>query len=175
MASRMLNSYCVVAAILVPVLLVSCSTKPVKSPSDIARTPLYYDRQVTFEKVSRIKPEIVEQCEIETNLLAGLDKQSAKNDLPLSLNESARRLTIEVTNSTPGIIVFGNMGSVPATLDVRFKVIENGKVLHEQNRRCKTNLAGFMGLQPSACNKIEKCAVSQGRYISERISRILYK
>jgi hypothetical protein len=93
----------------------------------------------------------------------------------LSAENQLRRLTVTIVNATPGVFVFGNMGSVPATLDIRFKVTENDKVLLEESKHCHTNLAGFLGLQPSACNKLERCASNHGEYISERVYRKLYR
>jgi len=162
-------------SLLLPLALSSCSSGNVKDKVVAGGEPLYFNREIGFEDVARIKPQVVSECEIEEYLIKGIDEKSARNGLPISSKVSSRVLTVEVVNATPGIFVFGNFGSIPATLDIKFKVTEDGNVIHEQSRRCKTNLAGFLGLQPSACNKIEKCGVNQGHYISERIFRLMYR
>jgi hypothetical protein len=85
--------------------------------------------------------------------------------------KSNRTLSVKIATATPGIFVFGN-ASVPAVLNVTFEVREGDKVIIEKRRQCSTNLAGFMGLQPSACNKLNKCAENQAEFIARILEKI---
>lgn len=156
-------------------VLASCSTVPTKSVPSNEDGTLYFSGEVKYEDISRIKPEIVAQCEIDNNLVHGFVNQSEGNGLPITNKETSRRIDIEVVNVRSGIIGFGSIGGSPASIDIRFTVTENGNVLLQQSKLCRTNLAGFLGLQPSACNKIEKCALIQGEYVSERVYRLMYE
>jgi hypothetical protein len=162
-------------AIFFMLISAGCVSNKVKKDSSVTKEPLYFIEDITYQDESQIKPEVLAECQIQENLRAAIHKQSAKNGLPLSTTAQLRKLSVTIIDATPGVFVFGNFGSVPATLDIKFSVSEGDKILLEETKHCKTNLAGFMGLQPSACNKIEKCAQSQGTYVAERISRILYK
>jgi len=161
--------------ILALAVLTSCGPKQVNNQPQAEAKPIYFNRVINYQDESRIKPEIVAECEIAQNILIGIDERTSDNGLPLTVQAAPRELSVEIVYATPGTIGLGNFLSQPATLDISFKVTEGDEVLHEQNRHCKTSLAGFMGLQPSACNKIEKCARSLGEYVSERTSRILYR
>ena len=155
--------------------LTACATPSAEQKAELAQNPIYFSRDISYQNVSIIKPEVVQQCEIAENLLVGIDERSSANGLPLTNSESPRVLSVEILNATPGVAAFGNLGSEPATLTVQFEVKEGDAVLISESKKCRTNLAGFLGLQPSACNKLEKCARSNGEYISERTFRVLYK
>ncbi|WP_101758472.1 hypothetical protein [Oceanicoccus sp. KOV_DT_Chl] len=169
-----------IGVLLVAVFLVSCvSSKP---PSELTirdvvneNNPIKFNGKVTYRNSNAIKPEILSECEIKEHITASIIERSSENGLPISQSTYKRELIVEIIGATPGIFVFGNTGGVPATLDVSFKLIEGDDVIYEQDRHCQTKLAGFLGLQPSACNKLEKCARNQGEYISERLYRKLYK
>ena len=153
----------------------ACATPKVNQNPQQAENPIYFNRIIPYQNVSSIKPEIVQECEIAENLLVGIDERSAANGLPLTDKASSRTLSVKILHATPGTIRFGNFLSEPATLGIEFKVTEGEEVIIIESKSCSTNLAGFMGLQPSACNKLEKCGRSNGEYISERISRRLYQ
>ena len=155
--------------------LTACATSRTEQNAEQAKNPIYFARDIPYQNVSVIKPEVVQECEIAENLLISIDERSSDNGLPLTSSASPRELSVEILNATPGVFVFGNLGSQPATLSVQFKVTEGESVLISETKNCRTNLAGFLGLQPSACNKLEKCARSNGEYISERTYRILYR
>lgn len=172
--------------------LSACSSKSQKPQAEgadfngasnkVTGVSIAYDGRAPYQYESMIKPEVLSECaEINATLSESIQKFSKKLSVPLALTSddkkeegSQRTLTVEIVNAFPGVFVFGNLGSVPAELGVEFKVFDGSEIILEKYRSCSTNLAGFMGLQPSACNKLEKCAVNQGKYIAKYIKRSLY-
>lgn len=156
------------------VFLVSCAADQTAEEAPELVKKLYFNNQTPYRTDTYIKPEIVDQCEIQKNIVESIHATASKNGLPISAAIQERQLSVQIINATPGLFIFGNMGSIPATLDVKITVTEGKQVLLEEIKSCYTNLAGFMGLQPSACNKLEKCARKHGKYIAQRIAHTLY-
>ena len=167
--SPVVSASCFMAA-----LLASCTSNAPSGKIREFKDKLYFNDSVLYEDEKRIRPAIIAECKIGKNVVEGIRLRSQKNGLPLSNEHQDRKFVVEIENATPGIFVFGNFGSVPATLDIKYRVTSGDKVLLEESRHCETNLAGVLGLQPSACNKLERCARNLGAALSERISRVLY-
>lgn len=161
---------------------ISESVSNLVKSDNVSIKPIYYDGMARYQYEEKIKPEVLSECSSINRVLSESVQTYANGfELPLAtealdqLSNSDRILKIEIVDAYPGLFVFGNFGSVPAELNVEFKVYEGGEVILEKYRRCATNLAGFMGLQPSACNKLEKCAKNQGKYIVKYLMRSLYE
>lgn len=127
---------------------------------------------VSFVDENLIKKEVREECNLLNNLSNALVKRSLDHGVSLTQGtKSNRTLSVKIATATPSIFVFGN-ASVPAVLNVTFEVREGDKVIIEKRKQCSTNLAGFMGLQPSACNKLNKCAENQAEFIARILEKI---
>lgn len=155
-------------AVAASVLLLGCAGSPAPAGKTIE---IAFDGKVPFTFENTIKLEVREQCGLNNNL-ANAIKQKAqsrgiqlRNSHEIGSAENTKKLTVEILSATPGIAVFGNLGSVPAELSIKFQVTEGDKVVREKFKDCSTNLAGFMGLQPTACNKLNKCAESMAEFV----------
>ncbi len=158
------------SALLVLVVTVARAREP--APAEVK--PLYFSGVVNYQAVSRIEPKVVAECKIQESILTGIKEKTDKNKLPLTQTPGDRELTVEIVEATPGFFMIGPVGGIPATLEIKFKVVEGDRVLLEENKNCQTKRGGFLGLDSSACNKLEKCGLSSGVYVSERTRRMLY-
>ena len=153
------------------VLLAGCANLPAEKSTD--KKQIIFDGNVPFAHEKSIKKEVREECNLNKNLSNSIIEKSKEHGIYLSNKSvSQRKLSVEIASATPGVFVFGNFGSVPAVLNVFFKVTEGDKVILEKRHECTTKLAGFMGLQPSACNKLNKCAENQAEFIARRLEEL---
>ena len=172
MVDKRHKTLCTYSLCLVVTLLTSCGSSPSKTRALQTGEKVYFNDTVPYREEKSIRPAVVSECKIQKNVVDALHAQSESDGLALSSESQRRTLTLEIMGATPGIFIFGNFGSVPATLDVGYKLTEGDKTLLEGIEHCETKLAGFLGLQPSACNKLEKCARHLGELISERVSAL---
>ena len=159
-----------VVFVMATVFLLGCSNGQVSKNSPDMK--LAFDGKAPFVDAGSIKKEVKEQCDLNKNLASAITERAAAHGISLTQTENKRRLSVEIARATPGAFVFGNMGSIPAVLNVNFKVTEGEKVILEKRKNCSTKLAGFMGLAPSACNKLNKCAEIQAEFIATTLKQL---
>lgn len=160
-----------IAVSLTVLLVAGCSKSPVSGSAPAKE--ISFDGNTPFLHEASVKKEVREQCNLNDNLSKAILDRSKAHGINLSKgSQSDRKLSVEIIEATPGIFVFGNFGSVPAVLTVNFKVTEGKEVVLQRMKTCSTKLAGFMGLQPSACNKLNKCAENQAEFLARTLKRM---
>ncbi len=161
----------IIGALFASVLLSGCANRPVQAGANA--TPIAYDGSAPFSQPETIKKAIRAECNLNENLSVAIKRRAQDHGLRLTnTGQASRKLDVEITNATPGIFVFGNFGSVPATLNILFKVTEGNQVILEKRKNCATNMAGFMGLQATACNKLNRCVENQAEYIARSLKKL---
>lgn len=154
-------------------LLMGCAGNP--APKNSRALEIVYDGKAPFTFETNIKKEVREQCDLNRNFSEAIVQRSQARGVKIVVGSETdgsanqRRLTAEILSATPGVAVFGNLGSVPAELGIKFTVTDANGAVIEKYKECRTNLAGFLGLQPTACNKLNKCAESMAEFIARSL------
>lgn len=163
-------------AFLSSLMLLGCASAP--APKTASNIEIVFDGKAPFAFENSIKKEVREQCDLNRSFADAILQKSQARGIKIStgseVNKAAnqRKLTAEILSATPGVAVFGNLGSVPAELSIKFTVTDANGAATEKYKECKTNLAGFMGLQPTACNKLNKCAESMAEFIARNLENL---
>lgn len=176
------------------VILINCSSYEEKKGIDVKNqgatshaqnhpNPVYYNNSAPFMDGPSVKPEIKSECNINETLVNAIYQYAEERNLPIvSIKDFSDKaglkdkllLSVEIVQADSGLNVFGATGSVPATSTAVFRIHKNDELILEEFRNCQTKFAGFMGLAPSACNKLDRCAINQGAFIVNTIKSALY-
>ena len=153
--------------------LLGCASNTIKSSGE--SVTIYFNGKTPFSDEALIKQAVKEECELPEYFANAIIERAAlygiilKSDRSLANTKGLKELRVEIASADPGITVFGNLGTVPATSNVRFTLWEDNKLFMENHKECSTKLAGFMGLQSFACDRLHECADRQAEYIARTI------
>jgi|GEM_PF-6700402 len=125
-----------------------------------------------------IPDAIKNECDLPKTLADDVIKAAQKLDVPLRVSEDEadfqetnKVLVMEIAEATPGAFGVAGIGKVPATLKVTFQLVQNGEVLLRNTKDCHTKTGGFMGMNVTACSRLEHCADSTALFVVRTLAK----